>query len=268
MGFDFERREKEMKRFAVVVFFCLVIAGINALGQKDDLWVLAVGIDSFSENQAFQDLSFCVSDAKEITGLFKAQEGKAFNKVNTLLIADTEAIKPVKADILSNMSFFRNAKPNDTVIFYFASHSMLDENGDLYLLASDSKTDANKKPVTDSMINFNDIAQSFNARGKKIIIFDTHFSETAIKAAAGKNIAVFGACKDDEQAREGISFGGGLFTSSIVNAFKEGSFKDGKITLQTLFPLVADRVKKMSNGQQNPVLYIPSGMGDPALGKQ
>jgi uncharacterized caspase-like protein len=255
-----------MKRFAVVVFLCLVIASVNAQEQKGDLWVLAVGINEYPNNQQYPSLSFCVSDAKNICDVFKAQEGKAFNKVNTLLIADTEPVKPAKGNILSNLVFLRNAKANDTVILYFASHSILDETGALYLLPSDLRVDANGKPVPAGLINFNDIVQSFNTQAKKIIILDTHYSETAIKLAAGKNIAVFGACRDNELAHESAFYGGGFFTSSIVNAFKEGAGTDGKITLQALLPYVTERIRKMSLNKQTPVLYVPNGMGEVVLG--
>jgi len=251
-----------MKRFAVVMFFCLVIAGVNAQEQKNDLWVLAVGINEYPKNQVFASLKFGVSDAKKICDLFKAQEGKAFNKVNTLLIADTEAIRPVKNNILSNLSFFRNAKPNDTVILYFSSHSTL-QDGNLYLLPSDFKSEKGEKIVVSSGINFNDIVQNFNTPGKKIIILDTHYSETAGRLAADKNIAVFGACKDDEQAYESLLYEGGFFTTSIVNGFKA---TDGKITLISLFHYVRNRVGEISRNRQNPVLVAPSGMGDVVLG--
>ncbi|MDR2700825.1 MAG: caspase family protein [Spirochaetaceae bacterium] len=259
-----------MKKFAVVLFLCLVIASINAQEQKGDLWVFAIGINEYPNNQYYPSLHFCVSDAKNICELFVAQEGKAFNKVHTLLIADTETVKPAKNNILSNLTFLRNAKPTDTVILYFALHSMLDETGAYYLLPSDIRYDDDGKPVPASMINFNDIVNSFDVKlfdvpGNKIIILDTHYSETAIKLAAGKNIVIFGACKDNELAYESERYGG-HFTSSIVDAFREGSFTNGKVTLQALLPYVTDRVKRIPGNRQTPVLYVPKGAGDVVVG--
>jgi uncharacterized caspase-like protein len=263
----------KMRRFAVVVFLCLVIASASAQEQKGDLWILAVGVNEYPQNQLYSSLGFCVSDAKNIRDVFKAQENKAFNKVNTLLIADTEAVKPTKNNIISNMSFFRNAKPNDTVILFFSSHSMLEGNGAFYLMPSDSRFDASGKPAPASMINFTDIVQSFTMPGKKIIILDTYYSETAIKLVTGRNIAVFGACRDDQQAYESDQYGGGFFTSSIVNAFNGDAFTDGIITLESLFLYVVNRVRDITRravyrNRQTPVLYIPDGMSDPVLGRQ
>ena len=47
IGFNFIRQEKKMKKFAAVVFLCLKIGGVNAQEQKDDLWILAVGINKY-----------------------------------------------------------------------------------------------------------------------------------------------------------------------------------------------------------------------------
>ena len=255
-----------MKRFALVMFFCLVIASVSTQEQKGDLWILAVGIDAYPNNQSYLSLSFSVSDAKKIRDVFMGQEGKAFNNVHTLLIADTEAIKPTGSNILSNMSFFRKSQPNDTVILYFSLHSVLGKNSAFYLMPSDVRFDTNGKPVPATMVSFNDIVQSFNAPGKKIIVLDTHYSETAIRLAAGKNIAVFGACRDNEQAYESPFYGGGFFTLSIVGAFEEGIVTDGKVTLRWLLIPVIGRVKRISLNKQTPILYIPDEMGDVVLG--
>jgi uncharacterized caspase-like protein len=248
----------------VILFSCLILASVPAQEQKGDLWVLAVGINKYPDNQYFRSLSFCVRDAKNICDLFKTQEGKAFNKVNTPLIADTEAIKPTRSNIFSQMAFLKNAKQNDTVILYFALHGTL-QDGSLYLLPSDVRQEAAEKIVVSSGINFNDIVQNFNMPGKKIIMLDTHYSETAIKAVAGKNIAVLGACKDDELARESFAYGG-YFTFGVVEAFKKSA--DGKITIGSLYGYIKENVGRISSGKQNPVLYVPPEMGDPVLGAQ
>ena len=254
-----------MKKFAVILIFCLAIASVTAQEQKGDLWVLAVGINDYSANsQIFPNLQFCVNDAQNICEVFKVQEGKAFNNVHTLLIADTETVKPTRSNILSNLSFLRNAGPNDTVIVYFALHSMT-QDGVYYLLPSDFMHETGERFVPASMINFNDILNSFGGQGAKIIMLDTHYSETAIRLASSRDVAILGACRDDEQARESSIYGG-FFTYSIVNAFNGGAGLDGKITLGSLFAYVFDRVRGISRDRQNPVLYIPPRMGNPVLG--
>jgi uncharacterized caspase-like protein len=255
-----------MKKFTVVLIFFLAIASVTAQEQKGDLWVLAVGINEYSaDSQYYPNLNYCVSDAQNIRDVFKAQEGRAFNTVHTLLVADTETVKPTRSNILSNLSFLRNARANDTVIVYFALHSVM-QDGAYYLLLSDFRHETGERLAPDSMINFNDIVNSFTGQGTKIIMLDTHYSETAIKAVSGKNIAVLGACKDNEQAQESALYRGGIFTTSIVEAFNGGASPNGRITLGSLSAFITDRVRRISQNRQSPVLHIPAGMADPVLG--
>jgi len=98
-------------------------------------------------------------------------------------------------------------------------------------------------------------------------MLDTHYSETAARLSSGKNIAVLGACRDNEYARESAIYDGGFFTQSIVSAFSGYAAQDdGRITLESLFGYVSERVSRMSRTRQNPFMYIPDGMRDPLLG--
>ena len=262
---------KKFTIFAVLLLVFALIAVNNSFaaglrdGGKGNLWILAVGIDEYPQNQNLHTLQYAVSDAENISKVFKAQEGKAFENVYTLLITDKETIKPTKENILTNMSFFQNTKPNDTVILFFALHSIIQDNI-YYIMPSDSRRDAMEFNLAESMLDFNDILKSFDIPGKKIIILDTHYSQTATNLSQGKNITVLGASKDFQPALESSTFGGGLFTMSIVEAFRENAAKEYKITLGSLFEYVNERVSRISNGRQSPVMYAPAGMENMVLG--
>jgi uncharacterized caspase-like protein len=249
-----------MKRFVVVLFSCLIVAAVTAQQQPGDLWVLAIGVNDYSDNN-LSDLKFCVSDAQNISNVFKAQEANTFGKVNTLVIADTEAVKPTRENILSSLAFLKNAKQDDTVILYFALHS-IQQDGNYYLLPSDSLHESGDKFSISSMIDFNDIVRSLDGECSKIIILDTHYSETAIKAVTGRNIAILGACKDTEFALELALYRSGAFTLGIIEAFNENSGLDNRITLNSLSVYLTDRVTRLSRNRQNPVFYFPDKMGE------
>ncbi|MCL2442428.1 MAG: caspase family protein [Treponema sp.] len=264
-----------MKKVSIFIVFALVLLAVTANlsfaagireQKKGDLWVLAVGIDQYSDNQAFPNLAYAVSDAVNITALFKAQEGKAFERVNTLLVADT-GIAPTRNNILSSLAFFSNARPNDTVILYFALHSILDAEGNYYLIPSDYTTsNVDDLFYEESLINFNDILQSFDIPGNIIIILDTHFGETAVNMASGRNIAILGACKDNEHAYESVMTQGGFLTVSIIEAFTGENSINGDITLVSLFNFLTERVSQISQNRQTPVLLVPSAMQNLVIG--
>jgi len=258
-----------MKKLTIFIVFCLVLLSVTANlsfaagirePKKGDLWVLAVGIDQYSDNQAFPNLSFAVSDAENVRNLFNLQKGKAFERVNTLLVTDT-GISPTRNNILSSLSFLQNAGPNDTVILYFALHSILDGDGNYYLIPSDYTISSEDELFyEESLINFNDIILSMDIPGKKIIILDTHFGETAINMVSGREIAILGACKDNEHAYESLITGGGFLTTSIIEAFSGDEALNGDITLANLFNFLTERVSQISQNRQTPVLRVPASM--------
>jgi uncharacterized caspase-like protein len=234
--------------------------------QKPDLWLLAVGINDYPDNPYTIDLNLSVPDARAIRDLFKSQEGKAFHNVNTLLIADTEQVKPTGSSIISGMDFLKNAKPNDVVILYFALSSIA-QDGAYYLLPSDLKVDLNGAIVTSSLLDFADIARRFTMPGKKILFIDTDASEHAVEALRNSQTAVLAACLREEHAYENYLYGGGLFTYSITSAFRDSAaIINGKITLASLAGFVPDQVRQISRNKQHPVVYIPDALKDLVLG--
>lgn len=231
---------------------------------KTDLWLLAIGINEYSNNY-FPNLFFAASDAQNINSAFKAQEGKAFKKVNTLLITDIDAIKPTKTNIFSNLEFLQDAQPEDTIIIFLASHRIM-ENNIYYLMPSDSVYREDTGLDFSSMIKFEDFIQELNMPGNKIIILDTQFPEGASKMAAEKGIIILGACGESQQAIEHRLLGGGLLSLSVVEALNTNTGVSGSIRLKDIFAFVAARVKELSENKQDPVLHVPADAENMVLG--
>ncbi|MCL2443510.1 MAG: caspase family protein [Treponema sp.] len=249
-----------------ITMSCLSTTSVTqeANDKKGDLWIFSVGINKYSDNQKYPNLSYAASDALNLTLAFEAQKGKAFDNVNILLITD-ENNASTKDNILSNLSYLQKSKPEDTIIIYFAIHSIIQDDI-FYLLPSDFKHETADRLVPASMINFNDITRELNMPGKKIIILDTHYSESVFTIASEKGLAIFGACTNNEHALESAVFGGGLFTMSIIHVLNENIETNGTITLSSVSILVTERVNRMSRNRQTPVSYIPSNMIDLILG--
>ncbi|MCL2764398.1 MAG: hypothetical protein FWD40_03865 [Treponema sp.] len=223
--------------------------------DKNDLWILAVGVNQYQNNQYYPNLSFAVSDAKNIIGAFQSQRGNAYNNVNTLLIADSADKRPTRDNIYSGMDFLMDAQPNDTVIVFIASHRII-QDGVYYIMPSDSRYVRDSFDPA-SMIPFDDILKMM-LPSKALVILDTHAPESAIEIANEKNIAILGACAVNEQARESHDYAGGLLTISIMEAFSSVVNSENQITLGDLYTYVRNRVNFMSGNAQNPFLHAPS----------
>jgi len=225
-----------------------------------DLYVMAIGINGYSNN-VFPNLKYAANDAQNICGVFKAQEGIFFRNVNTLLIADDGGISPTTDNIISNMEFFKDVRPNDTVILFVASHRIIIDDT-FYIMSSDSKYNNDDGFILESFVNFNDILKALDMPAYKIIILDTNAPEIA----KGGDITVLRACKEDEKAIETNRYDGGLLTTSILEAFEKAETELGVIKLSALSDYVVKRVGEMSENKQTPVFSAASGANELIMG--
>jgi len=272
-----------MKKFAFLAFVLVLVFSCRSTPQeveqpraptpqpvvaipeeKFNLWVYAVGINEYDNNQIFPNLLFAANDANSILEVLKTQEGQAFESVNTLLISDGSSLKPTRENILSNFEFLQEAGPDDTIILYFALHRLIRDDI-FYLMPSDAKYDEWEGTDLSSIISFGDIVKSLDMPGNKIIILDTHYPKTAVDLTSGTDIIVLGAATGDEQARESKEAGGGFLTVSIIEAFTMAG-DNPELTLADIYDYVAKRVGDLSENKQNPVLNLPAGIDDIILG--
>jgi len=224
-----------------------------------DLYVMAIGINEYSNNY-FPSLVFAANDAENICKLLSAQEGKVFRNVKTMLISDKGGVTPTRDNIRKNMDFFKDVRAIDTVILFAATHRIIVDNV-FYLLPSDSQYKDGEGFVLSSCIKFDEIISALNVLGRKMIIIDTHSPNIS-----GKDITVLSACKENEQAIESYLYGGGLFTTSIIEAFEKADSEYGLIKVSSLFDYVVNRVGEMSENKQTPVLTASSGAEEMIIG--
>jgi uncharacterized caspase-like protein len=238
----------------------------DGAGQKGDVYVLAIGVDDYADNPAYQDLEFAVSDSKKIIDSFKKQEGKRFNNVYTLRIADNEAIKPTKQNIIANMDFLKKARPNDLVVLFVAAHGKT-EDGVYYFLPSDTVFTAGGKFDITTAVNIGDLTQALDIPGRKVVMLDTCESggvdnNRLIHNLRNRSTVIFTASQEDQSARESALYGGGFFTREITNGLGGEAAEKGTVLIERLGDYVIERVSKISKDKQKPVKLIPDGYRD------
>jgi hypothetical protein len=254
-----------MKKLLSVLVVCLaVLFPAKAQEKKPDLWVLAVGINDYPDGFIYPDLQYGVSDAKKIIDVFLAQEGRAFGKVNTLLITDSEKTAPTKSNVLQNLNFFNNAAPDDIVILYFALHGF-SEDGVSYLMPSDVRLESPESPEKSTLIKFSEIFTNLNTPCKKLLLLDTDEAAYSLRDERNRNTAVFAACDKNEHSYENMIYGG-FFTHAIVSGLNGDAADNGAVTIGSLVNFVTERVRRISRGRQHPVVYLPEGMRDIVIG--
>lgn len=224
---------------------------------KPSLWLVGLGVSQY-ENPDF-NLRYAGKDIEDVTTFLKS--AKAFKKVNTLLLKDSQVIKSVFTQI---DQFLSSAAPEDIAMIFYAGHGLLDKQYK-YFLASHTMdfTDPAAKGIPVEL--FEKALYSTQAR-KKILLIDachsglveepiiisanisdeqknikqtgrggavtnngTAQTDTEVLQSAflnldkGQGITIISASSGSELAYEDSQLQNGLFTYSFLEGIKSGN---------------------------------------------
>jgi uncharacterized caspase-like protein len=249
-------------------------------GQNQDilpnLWILSVGVNRYDASE-LNKLGFAVNDAREIVNTFKAQEGKLYRKVNSLLIADGEALAPTRENSLDNLGYIRQAGQRDVIVLFIAGHGMNDDGGNFYFLPSDAGFNADGSIRPSRAISGRDINAALDLPGKKIVLIDACHSEGAsgrrtrgvdnnrlVRDLQDDSTVIFSSSRGSELSQEDPKLGHGLFTYAIIQGMKGKAdlIKNGLITMKELDAYVSETVPLLGQGLQHPTTSVPDGYFD------
>jgi uncharacterized caspase-like protein len=231
-----------------------------------NLWLLAVGVNRYNNSgttnlAGMENLNFCGNDAKELIVAFKAQEGRRYATVNTLLIADDSEIEPTTENIHEGLRFLDQADDRDVVILFMAGHGITDSGGIFYFLANDAvviQNDEGSFTVLRGIPN-DDIIAVLEAPGNRLIFIDACQSGSVdnnrlIRNLMDSNAFVFAASLGNESALELPLYQHGAFTYSLVQQLVERRGAGGIGMLQ-LSGSVSNQVIRMTRDRQHPKPY-------------
>jgi hypothetical protein len=144
---------------------------VRAGGSQPDCYVLAVGIDGYlRENR----LSGCVTDARDVSARFQAQEGKRFGKVTRRVLTERSA---GRATITRGLTWLGGAgRAGDFAVLFLSGHGGKANGGGWYFLPQDY----DPRRHTATALTDQEILKRANAlaaRGLKVlVIIDACFS--------------------------------------------------------------------------------------------
>jgi len=244
-----------------------------------NLWILSIGVNRY-DSPLLDNLRYAVNDAREIINIFKAQEGKIYGKVNSRLIADDEAILPTRDIITDNLSYLRQAAPNDVVLLFIAGHGLNDEVGNFYFMPSDASFTDNGAIRTSRAISHREIQGVLDVPGQKLVFIDACHSNNA---SSNRNIrtvdnnrlvrdlqiqsqstVIFTSSRGNQPSHEMDNLRHGVFTHSILQGMRGAANPDenGVISMLSLSAYVSKRVTEITSNSQTPTISIPEGFSD------
>lgn len=251
---------------------------------RGDLYLLAVGVNSFPNLPEDIQLDFAVQDAEQIVAYLEDRGNGVYRRVHTRLLTDTTDEKPLGEVIERNLEFVKQAKGDDTVVVFLASHGISDAQGNYYFVPRDATPQDLRQLSSGGDIEtllpwttfFNGLRM---AAGRRLLIVDTcqaaniegrFESHSFMKRSAASLFSLMLASKGGEYSQEDPETGHGLFTYSLLESIRRNPDhdNDGLLTQQELFAsaaLIVDARHDREVGPQTPQLVAPEPLGDTPL---
>jgi dipeptidyl aminopeptidase/acylaminoacyl peptidase len=232
-----------------------------------NLWIVAVGVNGYDNAGprlgGLTNLNFAVADAKGLIDSLKAQEGRRYAKVNSMLIADGERLVPTTENIRQGFRFLEGADPRrDVVVLFLAGHGISGQGGLFYFLPKDAAMSADKVVDASRAISGDEIMTVLDAPGNRLVFIDACQSggvdnDRMVRSLMDTNAFVFAASRGNELSYEDARLGHGYFTYSIMTALggAPAALAQGNVSVLSMSGYVKDDVPKRTNGRQNPSAY-------------
>lgn len=211
---------------------------------------LFVGIDTYLDG--FNPLEGCANDASALCEAFKL-----FSGGTSKLLINKQA---TRHEILTQLeAILRKALDNDLVVFYYASHGMIQFN-DFYLLPSDADSNC----LLASGFPFSVVSNALSCFSgiKSLFIMDACQSGAigfnVSRYRVGSESSIMVAAQPSEASEEFVFEGmvHGAFTFSLVKAIKDWADLPSiqPLTLMNLFDEAYQATKDLTDDRQHPVL--------------
>ena len=252
--------------------------------SRGNLYVLAVGVNRFTNLPASLNLAFAAQDAGAMAQALERRGQGRYNKTFIQVLADDMVEKPTREAILSALAFVQQGGPDDTVVIFLASHGVTDQAGNYYFVPSDvTRADivsAQRGQQGATLVSWTSFFDALrNAAGRRLLIVDTCHAgrvegrfdaHSLMKRSASSMFPLIVASKGEEKSQEYVEGQHGLFTYALLNSLAPPADADGDllVSLREAFQFSLPIVEKLRDkvaGAQTPQMVIPPVLGDVAL---
>ncbi|MGE4319198.1 MAG: caspase family protein [Deferribacterales bacterium] len=217
------------------------LAEAAADGKKRDLYVLAVAVNNYDDNDL--DLKYSLSDADGMLSSVTRAAEPLFDKIHVTKLYDADVTKEKIDNAFSSVKSGRD----DVFLLYIAGHGVTDKfNGDYYFIPADFRNKDDDISVRRYGIGQKDLMMGLSKVQalKSVVMLDTcesgSFAEASLQKTATNRIskatgrAVISASSANDVALEGYE-GHGAFTYTLLKAIGgEGYGKDNLLTVNEL----------------------------------
>jgi hypothetical protein len=255
--------------------------GLRLAPPPGDLYLVAVGVNVFPRLPQRMHLAYAAQDAIELVQVLQARTRGQFRQVHVKLLSDMSETKPDRAAVLQALQSVQQARAQDTVVVFLASHGVSDRAGNYYFVPRDVRPEdlpeLDKGRNAPSMVPWTAFFDALRgAAGRRLLIVDTcqarniegrFEAHPLMKRSAASLFSLVVASKGNESSQEYPEGLHGLFTYAFIQALVPGSDanNDGVVSLGEVFAAVQPVVERLHDrrgGSQTPQLIAPAPLGD------
>lgn len=238
-------------------------------------WAVVIGISEYLHaNKGITPLRFAHRDAHEFMRFIRSAQGGGFPAANTRLLLNEQA---TTRNIRSTLfTFLKQAKADDLVIIYIASHGAPEPGrpDNLYLITYDTDPD-DLASTAFPMWDMQTALTRYIIAERVVVLADACHSagvggEAGLRSVGNANLintylanlqktkpgrAIITASEANQLSREGEQWGGhGVFTHYLLQGLKgeADSDQNGIITIAEAFNYVYYKVRRATDSQQHP----------------
>jgi hypothetical protein len=253
------------------------------------LYLLAVGVSQFDTLGRAAALGYAARDAEALAQAWSGEGGDdAFTARHVRVLSDGAGPRPTRGHIVEALDFLAEARAEDTVIVFLASHGVTDAAGNYYFVPADARAqdlhDGQAVGDAASLLGWEVFFDALRrTAGRRVLVVDTcsargiagTLAPTAlIKRSASSHFALMLASGEAEASQEYAAGGHGLFTYGLLEALgaaraaRQGGPATAAFTLQAWFDAALPLVRRHHDprvGPQTPQLVLPAALGNWAL---
>ena len=220
------------------------------------LWIVLIGVTQYRDKD-IDDLKCCGNDCRGLMEVFKFAT-KSFHSKEIIAHYDGASHSPELDPILASIEKFREAEPEDTVLFYFSGHGFLDRDNRPILCVADTEL-ADLAGTGLKLDTVLDVLTECKAK-RQVVWLDACQLKLDIQSNSNPNAQLLAALKERAEQSQNFSamlscdrheysweipeLGHGLFTYYLIKGLQGKAADEREIKVQKLFRYVSDRIKK------------------------
>lgn len=251
----------------------LRFTGPHEAPDLPDAYVLAIGVNNYTNQKSFHSLSHATKDANDFVDAFVAQKGRSYKNVITPMSKPGE--KTTKADIEAQLDWLKEQplRPFDLALLFLSGHGVGSEDGRYFFAPSE----ADSSDPSRTMVSAEKLQEVFTQRkgGRMLVFLDTCHSggvlgeqgamkDLAKALAKAGNVVVFTSSTGAQDSLEFSKLRNGVFTRAVVESMKGDADPDGtgRVTVTLMEYYVSKRVRQLTHDQQTPTSGKPAAIVD------